>query len=611
MNTNANLNADIMEFDEIPDDVWISVFEHVPPAQLAVIMLICRRFRLLASRLLLRDIWWSQPYATRRNLAAWKGGYRGMEALPKRLTVGIPFDLGLVEEIGCHATPDLRLYDMIHSRITSFTGLVELVLNGTTISLYTYTVLAALPALRSFSVLNCTFSRLRAPGSITNTTYSLSLHNHHHQQQPAVPPFPFSTLPLTRLSLHNPKPAALAHLSDDDDTPYHPINLLTASSLTFLSITWTAPLAALYEHANWPLPALKELEVIMPTLTRDLVDSMVRFVRACPVGLRISISIQHHNLSEQQMGAIQIPLAGVWRYEGPLNLQVESFCSSVGSSAPSSSASASASAPAATLTTVIMSASLGLTTILSALEKLPRSLKTLNLRMHDWDIELLFAICHLFPGIQELVVRYRWGELPVDFFITLGSNILYNLPNLHTLKLITNDARDVDRAYSYAQANGNNTNVNANANALFGWGGGNVTNTNGGGNVNNNPHPFIPAPPAQLQLFFPHLLPTQPALPAFPFTASSSDEDSDDDNFPTSFASSSSSPFPSTSSNLNQKQEQEKKTKLEHGDLKDYLVGWNRYCKSLRRVQLDRHVCWVRKWEGNAWVIVVDGDGVE
>ena len=35
--------------------------------------------------------------------------------------------------------------------------------------------------------------------------------------------------------------------------------------------------------------------------------------------------------------------------------------------------------------------------------------------------------------------------------------------------------------------------------------------------------------------------------------------------------------------------------------VRDYLYGWNRYCKQLRRVQPCEGTEWVRKWEGDEW----------
>ena len=47
---------------------------------------------------------------------------------------------------------------------------------------------------------------------------------------------------------------------------------------------------------------------------------------------------------------------------------------------------------------------------------------------------------------------------------------------------------------------------------------------------------------------------------------------------------------------------QESRNALEHSDLGDYLVGWNRYCRSLRHVQLAWGSWWERKFEGDRWV---------
>ena len=40
---------------------------------------------------------------------------------------------------------------------------------------------------------------------------------------------------------------------------------------------------------------------------------------------------------------------------------------------------------------------------------------------------------------------------------------------------------------------------------------------------------------------------------------------------------------------------------LQEADLRDYLFGWNRYCKSLRCVQLSREAFWERRFVGDKW----------
>lgn len=41
---------------------------------------------------------------------------------------------------------------------------------------------------------------------------------------------------------------------------------------------------------------------------------------------------------------------------------------------------------------------------------------------------------------------------------------------------------------------------------------------------------------------------------------------------------------------------------FEYNDLKDYLVGWNRYCPNLRNVQLTPYATWQRRFQGDDWV---------
>jgi len=44
---------------------------------------------------------------------------------------------------------------------------------------------------------------------------------------------------------------------------------------------------------------------------------------------------------------------------------------------------------------------------------------------------------------------------------------------------------------------------------------------------------------------------------------------------------------------------------LSQAELGDYLVGWNRYCPSLRMVQIDRRWWWERRFAGDPWALHV------
>jgi len=150
--------------------------------------------------------------------------------------------------------------------------------------------------------------------------------------------------------------------------------------------------------------------------------------------------IERHNLSEQQMSTVQVPLRGLWSYKGPLTIAAGS-CAAVAmySSRP-------------TLTHVAMNESLAVGQVVDGLEKLPKSVEDLELQIKTWDVEVLFAVRSLLPDIKSLVIRYGGGMLPPDFFVTLGSGILFDLRKLHTIKIFE-DGNCIPINRGFGQAN--------------------------------------------------------------------------------------------------------------------------------------------------------------
>jgi len=390
---------------QVPDDVWIIIFENVEsPAQLALLARTCSRFKLLVIRPLLNHVRWLTPEPTKRNIQAWTDVYQNVVALPRKLTLGIPFDFntsrhleeylvrllyipaGSIDLILTQDIPDAKFHDEIFTQIPKFTSIRELVFDGTIISPFTYITIAHIPTLRSLTISNCTFSRL--------PTLFCEYPNYKATNDVNIPfSFPYTTLPITHFSLHkNDIPTETGY------HPTHPLNILTAPNLTSLSMTWTVGLQSNYAPKRWVLPSLEELEVFMPLLSRDLVDSLVSFAANCPLVPRIKLSIERHNLSDQQLSAVQFPLRGVWNYNGPLPI------ASFDSDRPRQEN--------AQLTHVVMNEALALSPLLEGLKKLPEGLRELELLLRDWDKELLFAIRMLFPGIQKLSIRYGQGVLP-------------------------------------------------------------------------------------------------------------------------------------------------------------------------------------------------------
>lgn len=261
-----------------------------------------------------------------------------------------------------------------------------------------------------------------------------------------------------------------SHSSETDDLPYppseisrpcilHPLYLLSIPSLTHLTLTWTPTLAQVYDtlkqrfnfsggqngvggggvmgnnNPNVGAPGgvnaqaqhqfatllfaantfgvnlftplivtlgqLTHATIIIEDLSRDMMESIsalfeqrIRNVTQGLAPLRIHLKVGKHTLTEQNMGSSHFRLPGVYKYEGPLPI-----------------AGLLANEGAADMEEVVMNEAMEMTSFLTTLARLPRTLKKLDIRMFCWDREILYAVHSLFKGLNELVVRYGREEL--------------------------------------------------------------------------------------------------------------------------------------------------------------------------------------------------------
>ena len=289
----------------------------------------------------------------------------------------------------------MKLHDLIYMQLLRFTSISEICLDGTLISPYTYCVLGQIPTLRSLRLESCSFINLLVSFSTRASNPLLPSLFAPHLSQPdpdiACPLEIISAVPIKHLSIHR-----VTVPSEYENYRYHPLSLLTIPTLTSLSIAWNANIAARYAQNRWALPSLSDLSVCMPLMSRDLLDELAIFVNRCQLSPRFRLKIDKHNLSDTQMTTVHVPSNGLWNYEGPLVI--------VAGSAKKS--------PKSTLTHVKINETLELPPLLDGLERLPASIEELEVQVGKWDIELLFAIKHLFRKIQKLVVRYVRGCLP-------------------------------------------------------------------------------------------------------------------------------------------------------------------------------------------------------
>ncbi|PPQ87131.1 hypothetical protein CVT25_001021 [Psilocybe cyanescens] len=428
-----------------------------------------------------------------------------------------------------NATPQMtrkmRLYDALYTQLPRFEQLHTLVLDSTVVSLHTYYVRGGMRALRTLSLVNCTYIRLAnkfrdqigavrelaesklgicsssgwrvglldpMSSSLSNTAAPMiaaptrlewSGSRAEWAANMHIPSeYPFGRLCITALVLDRIHRGESTGGNDWDQerNTFHPMGLVFARGLEKLRVVWTPGAAEAWEFAwatygedggdapwscsgiaKWTgvLYNIKDLDVTIPMLTRDLVNTFVAFVGCCTRtdilstgrgkgkrkggeigrGPRIRLVVEQQTFSEQDVGTVLIPVAGVWSYEGPLAF-ARTFLGVSGIEVDGGNdENVNTNANTNTdrrLRKVVMTESLELPALLRGLEHLPQSVQSLEVRMQTWDVEVFLAVRKLFQDMRELVVWYGGGEFGEDFFATLGTNTLSDLPNLTILKLM-------------------------------------------------------------------------------------------------------------------------------------------------------------------------------
>jgi len=380
----------------IPADIWITIFEALDePAHLAQVVLTCRKFNQLGSKILLRHVLWTKEDPTRRNLAHWQSVHNNFLFLPRRLKIDLPFD-GLLfpesmmfhvsDEIllyrqprlwalqYTHATPSPAngLYGTVVQQISKFTMLEELILTRIPITPVVYQLVASLPKLQFLEIRCCIFVNqdplALTPLPETNNASSIT----HLVLWENAP------------SREQPSPGIATHL----------LHRLAGSSLRSLTITWCSSSSLLFGTRRWRLPNLKQLELHVALLTRDLTDSALEFVNNCTADPRVSLRVNKYNVAVPQISSTNVPMRGLRSFRGPLPV-VAMF---TGSSSK--------------VEHVTVTESLEINHLLAGLERLSQNIRTLDLQLRKYDNEVLFAIHQLFPDVESVVIRFGKGALP-------------------------------------------------------------------------------------------------------------------------------------------------------------------------------------------------------
>jgi hypothetical protein len=190
---------------------------------------------------------------------------------------------------------------------------------------------------------------------------------------------------------------------------------------------------------------------------------------------------------------------------------------------------------------VTVTESLEITHLLTGLERLSKNIRTLDLQLRRYDNEVLFAIRQLFPDVESVAIRFGKGSLPEVSILIVVWTIIYassHFPQNIMVMLGSDILPDLKQLRTLKLSMDTNC--------------------------------IPPQPPADYNAYF--------LLHAF---GNSNHHQPEED--------------PQTPSDASS-------TLFDPADLKDYLVGWNRYCSRLRTVQLTSVSVWNRRFEGDPWV---------
>ncbi|KAF9035766.1 hypothetical protein BJ165DRAFT_634201 [Panaeolus papilionaceus] len=434
-----------MDPNTVIDDIWMVIFDDVDHATLAQLSLVCHRFRDLATKPLLREVRWRDPQRALANMASWERSYSDLLGIPRKLVFGLPFRFTGFNSWG--NPEDMFLYDRSISHLRRFTTLRDIHFTKTALTPHLYDILRQIPTLHSLTITDCGFSPIYTTfRDMVYWKYGVAL-NHQDNSD-----FPWSEIPIRHLSLHR-----ITMQPENDYSHFNPLHLITSSSLESLDITWSQGFSNLYTLRRWTLPHLTTLNVTVPLHSREQTQSLMLLSRRCSMNPRTKLTLWRQNLTDQQLHGMNLQLTGVWHYKGPLCM------AGFGDTGTTTTT---------TLSHVVMNEAMDSPGVLDGLRGLPGGVKHLEVRLRRWDFEVLYAIRFLFPKIRSFVLRYGKGNLPQDLFVTIGSDILFELSELRAFKLLADPSCMTRGSPDSSPPTGNNA----------GGGGGGHGGGGGGGN---------------------------------------------------------------------------------------------------------------------------------
>ncbi|KAJ7652393.1 hypothetical protein DFH06DRAFT_1331031 [Mycena polygramma] len=393
-----------------PNEVLLHIFSHVVDANsLKAVVLTSQRFHNLGLQELLRTLVWNTTEKAQASIDFWERNDNNRRRIPTALSLNLNGRMGLYEN---------ESHPTILQHASLFRNLSSLSLSNSGLAVTFYQVLLNLPNLTHLNLVSCRVAN--APPHFPYSFPSLS----------ADPEVSVTHLTLSHVSTYHYIPP----VDEDEDHPnvpdnhYVPLNgilplfihLPRLNSLTFNSsirlpiflpqITSLAIPAMHLEHA---IDLLSHRLPAMPNIQHLRIGALPE--RPQPR----TPPREDPQAPPPPMLSFGVHLPELESFVGPVNI-----ARSLVPLAPLLSA----------LTVNVFFAKTA--DALAMIECAKGSqLRSIELRVSEWDDELLLAITHSLRGCEEVNVVWRFGQPSDEFLFNLGIMHLSLLPQLRTLHL--------------------------------------------------------------------------------------------------------------------------------------------------------------------------------
>ncbi|KAJ7136334.1 hypothetical protein C8R43DRAFT_1020511 [Mycena crocata] len=365
-----------------PNEMWMRVFAYCDGQSLRAVILTCRRFRTLGMEELLRTLVWQSKKKAEQNLEFWE------DAVDRRY---IPTSLSMKFSRRIDSCPDIL------NHISWFHNLRTLSLSGGGLPTIFYWVLLSLQQLTHLSLASCELP-----------------HPPAH--------FPLSYPSFSDVTAESPE-IRITDLSVRNVLGYFGEPLPVQELLEFLPHLRALTTDYTYIHPSEPiLPQLTSFTLLPSSSSPEF---MVMWMNTC---LGHTKNLRHLTIG--------VPTALTMRdAPPPVDASLPFLETFTG---PAFVADGILDGAPALLALTINTVFKKTEEALSIIERVNHAatLRAIDLKLVEWDDEVLLAVAHRLPTCRSVKVSFRFSEPTEEFLFNLGVEHLPLLDQLHTLHVL-------------------------------------------------------------------------------------------------------------------------------------------------------------------------------